>query len=77
MGWVDGLNIALIVSLIANVILGFLHSKHRSLIIKLTTKIAYLAKLLNDLEQALQDNKITNEEAVKLIQDAKKLIEDP
>ena len=74
---IDGISLALIVSLVLNIILGYLHGKHKSLIVKLTTKLTYLAKLLCDLEEALQDEKIDTKEALKLLYDAKKLIQDP
>jgi len=77
MGWVDGLNIALVISLIANVILGLLHSKYKGKLIRIASKITYIIKFLDDLEQALKDNKITPQEAVKLIEDAKQILQDP
>jgi len=77
MGGVTGIDLALIISLIANVVLGILHSRYRGLIVKLVAKTTYIIKFLDDLENALKDNKITPNEAVKLIEDAKKILKDP
>jgi len=67
----------LIVSIILNIILLLLSYFMRNTKNRLFAKLQQLQKLIQDFLDAYRDKVITSEEAEKLINDIKALIEDP
>jgi len=67
----------LIVSIILNIILLLLSYFMRNVKNRLFAKLQQLQKLIQDFLDAYRDKVITSEEAERLINDIKTLIEDP